>query len=199
MSEAVRRIVDGRLEAARKIWIAEISHAERQLSEVGNEDELAAILFRYQRAAIEGSARLNLRLLAAVAAGQAARTGFSANEFLAWANALEGLRREELILIGAMHRAETNMPADINEKARLMWVPTGKWASVLQAVIPDPFGTEPEVRAAAASAMRSGLIMTTSGSLDDPVTFITTPAVGRLLALAPLEPLMARDNGAAPR
>ena len=110
LEDVTKRLIDRRIKQAREILLEEIRRGEKHISQAGDEDEFAAILFRYQRAAIEGTARLNLRLLAAVAAGQGARTGFAADEFLAWADVLATLRREELI-----HRTQQAIEKNIEQ------------------------------------------------------------------------------------
>lgn len=195
LQEAVKRLVAKRLNDARVIFLEELRRGDKELSHVGEEDEVAAILFRYQRAAVEGAARLNLRLLAAVAAGQSVQGGFKADEFLAWSDDLAGLRREEIIVLAAMYEAENAPPADLGpNKTLAMWQHQGKWERVCGAVIPDPFAAREEVLAAAASASRSGLAMISGGGYDLAVTTVTTTKLRRLLELAPIEPLLGREG-----
>lgn len=195
LSEAMRRWVARRLDHARAIWLEEMRRGKRDIVDVGQQDEAAAILFRYQRAAIEGTARLNLRLMASIAAGQSERGRFDADEFLAWSDSIATLRREELILLAEMHRAERGPPAaTLTPRERDLWVPEGKWEAVHRAVVPDPFRDAEEVRAAAAAALRSGLVMAVSGSSDSPVTYVTTSRLTRLIDLASIEDALGRDG-----
>lgn len=194
LSEAARRWCARRLDHAREIWLEEIRRGKRDIVDVGQQDEAAAILFRYQRAAIEGTARLNLRLMASIAAGQSERGNFRADEFLAWSDSVATLRREELILLAEMFRAEREMPASLTPAERDLWPLAGKWEAVHRVIIPDPFRDAEEVQAAAASASRSGLVMATSGGFDDPVTYVTTSRLARLVQLASIEDALGRDG-----
>lgn len=164
LQEATRVLLQRRLVRARDILREELRHGRIELAEAGAEDEFAAILFRYQRAAIEGAARLNLHLLAAVAAGQAARGGFAADEFLAWADMLALLRREEVILIATLHRIERHLHATDPDAADLLHRVRRE---VERALIPDPFGVADEVWAAAGACVRTGLVRVIGGMLDD--------------------------------
>lgn len=60
---AAERLQRWRLERARDILIDELRRGERTLS-APEADEIVAVLLRYGRAAQEGAARLNLRLMA---------------------------------------------------------------------------------------------------------------------------------------
>jgi hypothetical protein len=191
LQEATQRVLARRLEQAREILIEEIRFGEKHITQAGAEDEFAAILFRYQRAAIEGTARLNLRLLAAVAAGQATSAGFAADEFLAWAEVLASLRREELIFIATLRRVEEAAPP-VGTGPTAISDPV--WTRIEQTLVPDPFKTPEDVVAAASACTRTGLVAVTGGTFDQPVTFGTTPRLTSLLALANVEEVLGRER-----
>lgn len=69
---AVQQVQRRRAERARDILLDEMSRGEKTLS-IPEVEEAAAVLLRYGRAAQEGAACLNLRLMAKVIAGQAQR------------------------------------------------------------------------------------------------------------------------------
>jgi hypothetical protein len=73
-------------------------------------DHSAAVLLRIQRAAVEGTARLNLRLMAQVVRGKILQKGLVASEFLFYANLLADLKRPELVLLGTVLRCEMTNP-----------------------------------------------------------------------------------------
>ncbi|HAO2892235.1 TPA: hypothetical protein IHM15_004852, partial [Escherichia coli] len=100
---ALSKLLHSRAAAAREILVEEIKLGVKDSTEISPEDA-AAITFRYMRAATEGTARLNLRLLAAVASGQTQAPAFYADDFLAIADALSGLRREEIIVLGVVQQ-----------------------------------------------------------------------------------------------
>jgi hypothetical protein len=191
LEDATKRLIDRRIKQAREILLEEIRRGEKHISQAGDEDEFAAILFRYQRAAIEGTARLNLRLLAAVAAGQGARTGFAADEFLAWADVLTTLRREELILIAALWRIERG---NATKGMGPTVVSDPVWTQLEAQLIPDPFLTPADVTATASACTRTGLLATVGGNWSQAVTFITTPRLTKLLEMAPIEDVLGRDR-----
>jgi hypothetical protein len=191
LEDVTKRLIDRRIAQAREILLEEIRRGEKHISQAGADDEFAAILFRYQRAAIEGTARLNLRLLAAVAAGQGARTGFAADEFLAWADVLATLRREELIVVAALWRIERGQATKVMGPSA---VSDPIWTQLEAKLIPDPFLTPEEVTAAASACTRTGLVATIGGTWDQAVTFTTTPRLTKLLELAPIEDVLGRDR-----
>jgi hypothetical protein len=63
-------------------------------------DPLIEIIYRFSKAAADGAARENLRLLAQVIAGLKRNKALEANQFRRWANILEQLTRDELLVIG---------------------------------------------------------------------------------------------------
>lgn len=58
------------------------------------------------------AARLNLRLLAKMIAGQSAIPPLYADEFLAWADVLASLRRDQVMLLGAVVRHYADIPRE---------------------------------------------------------------------------------------
>jgi hypothetical protein len=64
LAESVTRLIDGRRRKARDILMEELSQGQALIESVSDVDELAAIFLKYMRAAEEGTARLNLRLMA---------------------------------------------------------------------------------------------------------------------------------------
>ncbi|MGI4807500.1 MAG: hypothetical protein ACRYF2_05255 [Janthinobacterium lividum] len=100
---AAQHLLRRRVEWARDILLDELRQGEKTLSDLEVE-EVVAVLLRYARAAQEGTARLNLRLMAKVIAGQVERGVLYADEFLRNADLIAGLKREEVILLGTIHR-----------------------------------------------------------------------------------------------
>jgi hypothetical protein len=123
--------------------------------EVG-EDEAAAITFRYMRAGVEGAARRNLRLLASVAAGQAANEGLFADDFLKWADILAGVGRSELILLGPVQRIAIASSFDPDDAAAF-------WDQVLEVLAKEQKVGTKEAETAAAACLRTGLLRMVSG------------------------------------
>jgi len=103
-----------RLDTAREILLEELRRCEKSLHEIGEVEEVAAITYRFARAAQEGTARLNLRLMAKVIAGQARLGTLVANEFLYYADIIASLRREEIILITTLHKHAKDQDATVS-------------------------------------------------------------------------------------
>jgi hypothetical protein len=91
-------------EQARDILFEELRRANISDAQAASEDDAIAVIVRYLRAAREGTARLNLRLLAKVIVGQVGSGRLVADEFLQYAEALASLSREEIMVIGTMYR-----------------------------------------------------------------------------------------------
>jgi hypothetical protein len=91
-------------EQARDILFEELRKANVSDAQAASEDDAIAVVIRYLRAAREGAARLNLRLLAKAIAGKVQSSRLIADEFLQYAEALASLSRDEIIVIGTMYR-----------------------------------------------------------------------------------------------
>jgi hypothetical protein len=90
------------------ILLDELQRAKLGYSAPDSEDDAVAVAIRYLRAAREGAARLNLRLLAKVAAGWLKAGRLVAGDFLQCAPALEALSRAEVIFLAALARPLAN-------------------------------------------------------------------------------------------
>ncbi len=76
------------------------------------DDDKVSIMHRYMQAAMNGSARINLRLLAkmmnSIAKGKKQSNTIYANEFNRYASALETLSEEEIHLLASMYNYRKN-------------------------------------------------------------------------------------------
>lgn len=178
-----QRILRRRTEAARDILLDELRRGEKDLS-APEVDEVVAVLLRYGRAAQEGAARLNLRLMAKVIVGQAWLGSLYADEFLRHAEMLASLRREEVIYLGALHRhwsSLENPRADsdedrMREASRRMTVE----------LVPHPFPNAEELHASAAAIVRTGMLRGTISSGGGTI-YKPTRLMVRLCELASFE------------
>jgi hypothetical protein len=89
---------------ARDILIEELRRAEATEAQVASQDAAIAVIWRFLRASIEGTTRLNLRLLAKAIAGKLQSGRLVADEFLQYSEALGSLSRDEILVIGVMYR-----------------------------------------------------------------------------------------------
>lgn len=107
----LRRRYEQRAHEAQQILLEELRAGRAMPSGIPLE-EPAAIMYRYARAVHEGVGRVNLRLLAAVLAGQLAQGAVYADEFYRWADVLAGLTTEEIVVLaGYLRRAPEDLRA----------------------------------------------------------------------------------------
>lgn len=179
---ALEELFRKRLETTREILIEELKRGDKTLNAVGEVEEIAAIAYRYVRAAQEGAARLNLRLMAKVITGQAHLGSLIADEFLYYADILTSLRREEIILLATLRKWE-------NEN---LVPPTLAEMSTLSELVPKIFSSEDEYHAVASGVMRTGLIVQENDwNLG---AFKTSLLMDRLEKLAPFQDAL-REEG----
>ncbi|WP_368641644.1 hypothetical protein ABRZ03_03130 [Castellaniella ginsengisoli] len=187
---AISKVFAKRLEAAREIFLSELATGEKNLNSAEFE-ESAAIVYRYLKAAQEGAARLNLRLLAAVFAGQVRERTIVADEFLYYADLLSSLRRDEIILLGTLERFavevrreqigfdNTDFASRVSERARC-------------ALIPAQFQDEEHYAAVAGALLRTGLVVGLSGW--NTMVFIPSKLMAELNQLVEVEGVLQRDQ-----
>jgi hypothetical protein len=174
------------MERAREILIDELSQGRTTIDDIAEADELAAILYRYGRAAQEGAARLNLRLMAKVIAGQKESRTLTANEFLYHAEILASLRREEIVLLSTLYRHWKAIPDEESKRT------DAAQKDALNELVPGMFNSRDEFMATAGAITRTGLVIGTSvfsGTADRP-----SPLFDKLYTLAPFEGALAREG-----
>ena len=96
--DILRRLMHGRHEAARDVLAAKMAKGRPWLA---SEDDTAAALFTFVRAAQEGAARLNLRLMAEAMTNAAQEPTFAPDVFRYHAAMLASLSRDEVRLLAA--------------------------------------------------------------------------------------------------
>lgn len=187
--DAAKLLVQGvlarRRNAAFEILLQELRRGGGPLAP--SDDAIAAVL-RYQRAADEGAARRNLRLLAMVIAGKARIGDLKADEFLYVADMLASLRREEIILLATMQRI------------RRAWLgkeggpsPMQQWAITEEALIPRLFPDKQAMRAVVTACLRTGLL-SDDNTMDNSGWYETTRYMDELEAMAPFEAALEEDE-----
>lgn len=180
---AAHGLLHQRVKRAHDILLAEIRRGERTLSSP-EVDETVAVLLRYGRAAQEGTARLNLRLMAQVVAGQVERRCLYADDFLRYADLLAGLRREEIILLGTVHRHWHAAEVQSLEHGRRQQATRDRARSEL---VPVPFKEDDDFYAAAEAVTRTALLRTADAVEDDYMLFQPTRLLDELCSMAPFE------------
>jgi hypothetical protein len=177
-----------RLGAARDILIEALKAGERTLPNA-EVDEIVAILYRYHRAAQEGAARLNLRLMAQTIAGQAHIGNLKADEFLYKADLIASLRREEVLLLAKLHHAWKSdwllaTPEQIRHLAADKWI--------AEELVPAVFGTVEEMSATLGGLTRTGLVE--SVPAVETIMYAPTLLLDQLVAFSDLEAAIAKES-----
>lgn len=153
-------------------------------------EEPAAIMVRYARAVHEGVGRTNLRLLAAVLAGQLAQKSVYADEFYRWADILAGLTMDEIIVLAGYLR---RMPDDIRIATLI---------DLGSKVYQDIYGPEAEswndFEATRGALLRTGLlsISATGGAIGggSSIAFAPTSKLQALGQLVKMDEVLGRSN-----
>lgn len=174
-----------RRKAAFEILLKELRQGSGPL--IPTDDAISAIL-RYQRAAEEGAARRNLRLMAMVIAGKAFMGTLRADEFLYTADMLSSLRREEIILLATMQRIRTGSGEAPS--------PEQQWTLAEAELVPGVFPDKEALRATAFACLRTGLL-SDDNTFDNTGTFETTRYMDELEGLAPFEAALGEDSDLA--
>lgn len=189
-SVAAQKLINRRTEAARDILIAELKRGERSLT-APELDEAVAVLLRYWRAAQEGTARLNLRLMAQVISGQAHLGCLYADEFLRQADLLASLRREEIIYLGELIKQWFALEIYQNASEETRIKETNKL--LVTQLVPIPFSDREEMEISAAALVRTGFLRGTnlfSGS----AVYKPTKALLRLAEITNFEAAISSEN-----
>jgi hypothetical protein len=160
----------------------------RALLDVGEVDEVAAMVFRYIRAAQEGSARLNLRLMAMAVNGIAEQPPVFASEFLRYADILATLTRDEVIAIATLYRNEHDQITNSSsgEDAR-----ANAGVRTREQLVPSYFSTERHLEYVLQAATRTGLVIGQSGW--GALVYETTPLADELARLASFEEALEKE------
>ena len=123
-----------------------------------SDDKAAAALWRYMRAAQEGSARRNLELLAEALVTGAADAAFAPDEFKRLANRLDDLSREEVLVLAAFVKARAS-PVPEGEDAGSVFHRSAVAAALAFGVFKD----RDAVLAVMSALSRTGWILPVSG------------------------------------
>ena len=185
-ASAWSKLLEKRIDRARRILQEEIARGTKSLSDVPDE-ELASVAFRYLRAATEGTARLNLRLMAATASGQANGAGLYADEFLRWADLIANLRREEVIVLATLYR-EWNAFKGGGVNRLDAW-------PVAQDTLSREAGMDKKASNAIGTAcLRTGLVQIATGLSDGGHRLYPTSRLHTFMVLADVEGVLLRSE-----
>lgn len=163
LGTAIQILLEERLASARDILLEEIAAGEiLPPDSIGRDDTVAAV-YRYYRAAQEGAARINLRLLAQCIAGRVVHSKLRADEFLYYAEIIASLRRNEIILLASAIRHHADYERERIAQGLTEFDADGKLVSVHRRVVQElrqdySFTSATEITAFAVALQRTGLI-----------------------------------------
>jgi hypothetical protein len=141
----------------------------------GDTDPLIEIIYRFSKAAADGAARENLRLLAQVIAGLKRNKALQSDKFRKWANVLEQLTRDELLVIGKAIATKRELEANPS---------TSFWRRLKEELAISGY-QEAEAGSLCASLTRTGLLLPSSGWGE--LVYRPTPWLDELASLADVE------------
>lgn len=193
-AEGRRRGWQVRLEAARDIVLEELDAKQVLVLEACSEQNRLSVLYTYMRAARDGCARVNLRLMAKAIAGLLRRRELSGPVYNGYVRMLQNLSRRQILVIGALHRQRKKAEADLE-------TPTDAivWSALIGELIPAYFRAERQIRSICEAALGSGLVdepsdphcaglYTTTHVMDDLASVVDFDDAIRLELAAPAQP-----------
>lgn len=191
VSSVLSSVMEKRNAAAREVLLDEIRHGNA--SPIPEDiDESVAIWYRYWRAAQEGAGRLNLRLLAAVYAGQVRSKAIVADEFLYYADLLASLRRDEIILLGTFLRHSSIKDDEHGTDQQ-------KQLFTMTELVPNIFPDTSDFLAALGALLRTGLVSAYTegggyGGGGANIVYVVTNRLRKLNEISEIERVLARND-----
>lgn len=128
--------------------------------QVAAHDDGIAVIHGYNRAAWEGRARVNLRLLARAITGQLQASSLVADEFFLYAESLAGLSRDEIIFIATLLRHSAKMP-NVPEEQMGEREKQSPWLKTLEEMGTKGWSND-KTSAVGGRCLRSGLVIAAS-------------------------------------
>lgn len=160
-TKALQAYIQRRAEEAQQVLLKELAKADISAAKAASEDDAIAVIFRFERAVREGTARLNLRLMAKAMVGKIQVGTLIADEFLLYADALATLSRDEVIFIAELLKAHRARVADPTLPPAYENTAASPWSDAKLALTGTGW-TEGRVTTAATRSQRSGFVMANS-------------------------------------
>lgn len=155
-SAIIAKVLKRRREQARDILMERVRSGEILMTTAEAEDEAVAMLFRYFRAANEGTARASLRLMASALRGELIQPHASADAFQRWADILSSLSAVEIRLIAEMHNQQKRLLAVKQEDLETRILSAVRERMVGKGL---PFETDEHLTLTLVALTRTGLIV----------------------------------------
>lgn len=182
-----------RLEKARHILVRRLAKGEYWAI---TDDDAAAALFTYLRAAEEGAARRNLEVIADLLATGAAEPTFAPNEFRAQARQLADLSRDEALALATLIRAHFNPATAYPDKADNSRGGFNPWElasyRIGEAGIPPTFKSRDEFWEACSGLVRTGWVKPVTGPAVGSIAYGPTGGLAKIARLVDLDAAIAR-------
>lgn len=188
LSPALGRVMSWRLEEAEDILDSELRQIKRRLTRVGEVEEAAGMVLRYIRAAKEGTSLINLRIMAKVIRGLAARSRSKAADFLRYADAVASLTVEEICVVTCL----LEKTIELDELGLSKDRDTKAWSQLIDDLVPRMFTDQQHVAEILLAASRTGLVTKAAPFKLGP--FCTTPFLHDLAELASLQRAITEEG-----
>ena len=186
---ALAAYLKSRSAAAREILFEEVRTSGKLPEQVVAHDDGIAVIHGYMRAAWEGRARVNLRLLAKAITGQLQTGTLVADEFYLYAEALAGLSRDEIILIAALHRHHSKLP-NVPEDQMGEREKQAPWLATVEELQGNGWSAD-KISAVAGRCQRSGLVI--AKSAWDDLAYKASPMLGDLCKTVDFDDALRRE------
>ncbi|WP_296987924.1 hypothetical protein [Thalassospira sp. UBA1131] len=178
----MQKIMQKRLAGARDILLEEIREGKVHISEAVEGDEIVAVAYRFARSAMEGAARVNLRLMAKALKKQLQEPNLLASKFQHHAAIIASLRREEIILLCGLYEIEhTAEYSSKKDDQRPGWA-LGK---LRDRFIPSLFANDKALMATLIALTRTGFVIPETAW--DTFVYSTSPNLSEVISLEEFE------------
>ncbi len=184
--------LNNRAREAQDVLLDQLRRGEGPPVQAASADDGIRVIYRYQLAVQEGAARRNLKLLARVIVGLGRHDRLFADEFNKYAEALSRLTRDEILVIGGLHkRRKAEELKQGKGTSTHQW-----WDKAVSDLVPSSFETEEHVVAVCCSAMRTGLVITPR-DFDSTGEYATSPIMDEVEELADFEQVLREEDECA--
>ncbi|MBB3461962.1 hypothetical protein [Rhizobium sp. BK377] len=190
LADFVDRYQEKKRAEARDLLIEEISAGRHGPVDFDADDmdPFIAATLRFAKAVEIGAAHENLKLLAQVIAGLKRNKALSADTFMRWAGVLEGMTRDELMMLGMAYRAQRIYEqAQQGENATV-------WPQLISSMTNAGYSAG-EIASLAACVSRYGLLTLSTG-FGGVAGYEPSSWLMELGELADLNVVMARESRA---
>lgn len=178
-TDALKAYMKRRTDAARQILLEEISRGERQMLAVAMDDDRIWFHWRFGRAAIDGAAHENLRLLARLISGLPVEPDLLLSRFHLYANLIAAMTRDELRVLAAFVRFEKEIHA---RPGGNVW----RLRDVEKILVPSQIASESYFNVLVHSLVGKGLLIPPERGMDGLGDFMPSELASELEALAKL-------------